>query len=321
MINRRFLRIKVLQALYAYLESGEDVTENGVKYLLESIDKMRDLFIWQLSFIIETKRFAENRIEENKHKNIPTFEDLNPNMRYVQNRVIIALENNKELAREEERLKINWADHQDIIRNYYVMMRNTEEYKAYMTEDVDSFEHDKKFIITMLTNYFSDLELLQDYYEEKSIFFVDDYHLVTSMLIKFFSDMKSTFGVSTALPTIYRTENDRVNEDKEFVKKLFRDTLRYQDDYSKLIAENISNWEKERVCVIDMIIMKIAITELIHFEQIPVKVTMNEYIEISKYFSTPKSKIFINGILDRVSKKLLEEKVIVKKGLGLLDSK
>ena len=99
------------------------------------------------------------------------------------------------------------------------------------------------------------------------------------------------------------------------------ENVRYQDDYSKLIAENISNWEKERVCVIDMIIMKIAITELIHFEQIPVKVTMNEYIEISKYFSTPKSKIFINGILDRVSKKLLEEKVIVKKGLGLLDSK
>ena len=96
MINRTSLRIKVLQAVYAYLESGEDVTENGVKYLLESIDKMRDLFIWQLSFIIETKRFAENRIEENKHKNIPTFEDLNPNMRYVQNRVIIALENNKD---------------------------------------------------------------------------------------------------------------------------------------------------------------------------------------------------------------------------------
>ena len=125
MINRRFLRVKVLQAIYAYLESGEENLEKGVQYMLESIDKMKELFVWQLSFIIETKRFAENRIEDNKRKNIPSYEDLNPNMRYVNNRVIAALENNKELRKEEERLKINWADHHDIIRNFYNMMRNS----------------------------------------------------------------------------------------------------------------------------------------------------------------------------------------------------
>ena len=320
MINRRFLRVKVLQAVYAYLGSGEEHVEEGVKHLLESIDKMKDLFSWQLSFLIETKRFAENRIEENKRKNFPTQEDLYPNMRYVNNRVLVALENNKDLRKEEERLKINWANHQDIVRNYYNMMRNTEEYQSYMSDNVDNFEHDKKFIVKMLTEYFSDLEVLQDFYEEKSIFFVDDYHLVTSMLIKFFSDMKASFNESSLLPTIYKTEKDPVNEDKEFVKKLFRDVLKHDDEYGKLVGANTSNWEKERVCVMDMIILKMALTEFCCFPYIPVKVTMNEYIEISKYFSTPKSKIFVNGILDRILKKLNEENAIVKKGIGLLDS-
>ena len=319
MINRRFLRVKVLQAVYAYLGSGEEHVEEGIKHLLESIDKMKDLFSWQLSFLVETKRFAENRIEENKRKNFPTKEDLNPNMRYVNNRILVALENNKDLCKEEERLKINWADHQDIIRNYYNMMRSTPEYQEYMSDNVDNFEHDKKFIVKMITEYFSELEVLQDFYEEKSIFFVD-YHLVTSMLIKFFSDIKASFNETSMLPTIYKTEKDPVNEDKEFVKRLFREVIKHDEEYGKLVGANTSNWEKERVCVMDMIILKMALTEFCCFPFIPVKVTMNEYIEISKYFSTPKSKIFVNGILDRVLKKLNEENAFIKKGIGLLDS-
>ncbi len=320
MINRRFLRIKVLQAVYAYLGSGEDVVENGVKHLLESIDKMKDLFVWQLSFLVETKRFAENRIEENKRKNFPTQEDLYPNMRYVENKVLNALEINRDLRKEEERLKINWADHQDIVRNYYNMMRDTQEYKDYMSNSVNNFDHDKKFIVKMINEYFAELDLLQDFYEEKSIFFVDDYHLVSSMLVRFFSDMKASFDEFSLLPTIYKTEKDAVNEDKEFVKNLFRQVLKHDDEYGKLVGANTSNWEKERVCVMDMIILKLALTEFLCFPYIPVKVTMNEYIEISKYFSTPKSKIFVNGILDRILKKLTEENAIVKKGIGLLDS-
>ena len=320
MINRRFLRVKVLQAVYAYQESGEDFVENGIKHLIDSIEKLRDLFVWQISFLVETKRFAENRIEENKHKNFPTADDLNPNMRYVENRVLVALENNKDLRKEEERLKINWADHQDIVRGYYNKMRETEEYKQYMSDSVDNFDHDKKFIVKMINEYFADLEVLQDFYEEKSIFFVDDYHLVSSMLVKFFAEMKANFNENTSLPSIYKTGNDPVNEDKEFVKNLFRKVLLHDSEYGKMVGENTSNWEKERVCIMDMIILKLAITEFCCFPYIPVKVTMNEYIEISKYFSTPKSKIFVNGILDRILKKLNDQGAVVKKGIGLLDS-
>ncbi|MDO5342346.1 MAG: transcription antitermination factor NusB [Bacteroidia bacterium] len=319
MLNRRFLRIKVLQALYAYLEAGDTNVTNGIKNLLESIDKLQELFVWQLSFLVETKRFADNKITDNKHKFIPTYEDLHPNMRYVENRVINAIENNKDFQKKEAAYCINWGGMgSEVVKNYYNIMRETEEYKAYMSDKVDNWEHDKKFLATMIEAYYADLEVLQDFYEEKSIYFCDDYHLVSSILLKYLNELKK-LDVDTKLPTIYKTENDEVNIDEEFVKKLFRETLRHGDEFGQMIAENTNNWEKERICVMDMIIMKMAITELVCFSEVPVKVTMNEYIEISKYFSTPKSKNFINGLLDRLLKKMTEEGKIEKKGLGLLE--
>ena len=192
MLNRRFLRIKVLQALYAYIESGETNINNGIKNLLESIDKLYELFIWQLSFLVETKRYAENKITENKHKYIPTYEDLHPNMKYVNNRLLNLIEDNVDFKKHEAALKINWADdHQDVVKKYYTMMKDAPEYKKYMAAKTDSFAEDKKFIVTMITNYFADLDVLQDFYEDKSIYFCDDYHLVSSMMIEFFSKMKN----------------------------------------------------------------------------------------------------------------------------------
>ena len=313
------MRIKVLQALYAYLEAGDTNVTNGIKNLLESIDKLQELFVWQLSFLVETKRFADNKITDNRHKFIPTYEDLHPNMRYIENRVINAIENNKDFQKKEAGYCINWGGMgSEVVKNYYNIMRDTEEYKAYMSDNVDNWEHDKKFLATMIEMYYADLEVLQDFYEDKSIYFCDDYHLVSSMLLKYLSELKK-LDVDTKLPTIYKTENDEVNADEEFVKKLFRETLRHSEEFGQLIAENTNNWEKERICVMDMIIMKMAIAELVCFSEVPVKVTMNEYIEISKYFSTLKSKNFINGLLDRLLKKMTEEGKIEKKGLGLLE--
>ena len=313
------MRIKVLQALYAYIESGETNVNNGIKNLLESIDKLYELFIWQLSFLVETKRFAENKITENKHKYIPTYDDLHPNMKYVNNRLLNVIEDNIDFKKHEAALKINWADdHQDVVKKYYTMMKDTPEYKKYMADKTDNFANDRKFIVTMVTNYFADLDVLQDFYEDKSIYFCDDYHLVSSMLIEFFSKMKN-FDANSKLPEIYKTENVEANADEKFIQDLFRETLKHNEEFGKLIADNTNNWEKERICLMDMIILKMALTEFVCFPFIPVKVTMNEYIEISKYFSTPKSKIFVNGILDKLAKKLTESGAIDKKGLGLLD--
>ena len=313
------MRIKVLQALYAYIESGETNINNGIKNLLESIDKLYELFIWQLSFLVETKRFAENKITENKHKYIPTYEDLHPNMKYVNNRLLNLIEDNVDFKKHEAALKINWADdHQDVVKKYYTMMKDTPEYKKYMAAKTDSFAEDKKFIVAMIQNYFADLDVLQDFYEDKSIYFCDDYHLVSSMLIEFLTKMKS-FDVNSKLPSIYKTDTAEANADEKFIQDLFRDTMSHYEEFGKLIADNTNNWEKERICLMDMIILKMAITEFVCFPFIPVKVTMNEYIEISKYFSTPKSKIFVNGILDKLAKKLNDAGSIKKNGIGLLD--
>ena len=319
MLNRRFLRIKVLQALYAYIESGETNINNGIKNLLESIDKLYELFIWQLSFLVETKRFAENKITENKHKYIPTYEDLHPNLKYVNNRLLNVIEDNVDFKKHEASLKINWAnDHQDVVKKYYMMMKDTPEYKKYMADKTDSFASDRKFIVEMITKYFADLDVLQDFYEDKSIYFCDDYHLVSSMLIDFFTKMKN-FDANSKLPSIYKADTVEKNADEKFIQDLFRETMSHNEEFGKLIADNTNNWEKERICLMDMIILKMAITEFVCFPFIPVKVTMNEYIEISKYFSTPKSKIFVNGILDKLAKKLNEAGSINKKGLGLLE--
>ena len=319
MLNRRFLRIKVLQALYAYIESGETNISNGIKNLLESIDKLYELFIWQLSFLVETKRYAENKITENKHKYIPTYEDLHPNLKYVNNRLLNLIEDNADFKKHEAALKINWAnDHQDVVKKYYTMMRDTQDYKKYMAAKTDSFAEDRKFIVTMITNYFADLDVLQDFYEDKSIYFCDDYHLVSSMLVDFIGKMKN-FDVNSKLPSIYKTDTVEKNADERFIQDLFRETMSHYEEFGKLIADNTNNWEKERICLMDMIILKMALTEFVCFPFIPVKVTMNEYIEISKYFSTPKSKIFVNGILDKLAKKLTEAGKIDKKGLGLLE--
>ena len=240
-------------------------------------------------------------------------------MKYVNNRLLNLIEDNVDFKKHEAALKINWADdHQDVVKKYYTMMKDTPEYKKYMAAKTDSFAEDKKFIVAMIQNYFADLDVLQDFYEDKSIYFCDDYHLVSSMLIDFFTKMKS-FDVNSKLPTIYKTDTAEANADEKFIQDLFRDTMSHYEEFGKLIADNTNNWEKERICLMDMIILKMAIAEFECFPFIPVKVTMNEYIEISKYFSTPKSKIFVNGILDKLAKKLNDAGSIKKNGIGLLD--
>ena len=308
-----------MQALYAYYQSGNNQLDQGEKQLLLSINKLYELFIWQLSFLVELTRFAENRIEENKQKYLPTAEDLHPNMRFVENRVLAALSNNKSFQRFENTYKINWAGETEMIRKYYNQIRETVEYQKYMSTEEDSFANDKKFLIHLIEKYFADFDLLQFFYEEKSMYFVDDYHLISYLLIKFFKETDENFDVLTPLPTLLKTENDEINEDLLFVKRLFRFTLLNDAEYTSMIASTTPNWEKDRIATIDLIILKMALAELLNFSSIPVKVTMNEYIDLSKYYSTQKSKIFVNGVLDKLIQQLRREDKIVKTGRGLIE--
>ena len=316
MLNRRFLRVKALQAIYAYRQSDSSNLPQAERQLLEGVDELYKLFVYQLSFWVEIKRFAERRIEENKQKHFPTEEDLNPNMKFVNNRILNALEENRHLMKLEEQYKIDWFDsREDFIRNMFVKLTETPEYEEYMNNGKDSFSDDKHFLVEVIDNYMPENGLLFDYYSDRDLTFNSDYQLAIYLLWKFVSEMPSSFDASSLLPPMYKSEE----EDKEFVVKLFEKTILHADEYMEMVKANISNWDYDRLALMDKILIFMAVTEFIEFHSIPVKVTINEYIEISKFYSTPESRRFVNGMLDRLSTELKEEGKMVKTGLGLVD--
>ncbi|MBR4147687.1 MAG: transcription antitermination factor NusB [Bacteroidales bacterium] len=319
MLNRRFLRVKVLQQIYAYHQAEETDMAAAERRLLDSVDNLYGLFIRQLTFWVEVKCFAERRIEENLHKNFPTEEDLNPNRKFVNNHVLNALENNTDLMRLAEKYKINWTDdREDFIRGFYNRLREYPEYQEYMASSKSSFALDKKLILDIIDNHLEDDEVLFDYYSDKNLGYNSDYQLGLFLLWKFINELDEHFDASTKLPTAYKTENEDNNDDKRFLLKLFRDTLKHADEYQELVKANISNWDYDRVALMDKIIIFMALTEFCQFQDIPVKVTINEYIELSKYYSTPDSRRFVNGILDKLSEQLKAEGKLVKTGRGLV---
>ena len=316
MLNRRFLRVKVLQSIYAYHQSESSNLPQAERQLLEWVEDLYKLFVYQLSFWVEIRQFAERRIEENKQKHFPTEEDLNPNMKFVNNCILKALDDNKHLMKLEEQYKINWADsREDFIRNMFTKLVETPEYQEYMSNGKTGFGEDRRFLVAVIETYMPENGLLYDYYSDRDLTFNSDYQLAVYLLWKFISEMSANFDEFSMLPPIYKAETD----DKEFVVKLFEKTILHADEYMELVKVNISNWDYDRLALMDKILIFMALTEFCEFHSIPVKVTINEYIEISKFYSTSESRRFVNGMLDRLSNVLKEEGKLVKTGLGLVD--
>ena len=265
---------------------------------------------------MELKQFAERRIEENKHKHFPAEEDLNPNMKFVNNRILKALDDNKHLMKLEEQYKINWADsREDFIRNMFTKLTETPEYQEYMTNGKDTFSDDKRFLVTIIDTYMAENGLLYDYYSDRDLSFNSDYQLAIYLLWKYISELPADFNADSVLPPMFKDEA----EDKEFVVKLFEKTILHADEYMELVKDNISNWDYDRLALMDKILIYMAVTEFVEFHSIPVKVTINEYIEISKFYSTPDSRRFINGMLDKIATELKANGKLVKTGIGLID--
>jgi len=316
MLNRRFLRVKALQSIYAYHQSESTNLPQAEKQLLAGVDDLYKLFVYQLSFWVEIRLFAERRIEENKQKHFPTEEDLNPNMKFVNNRILKALDDNKHLAQLVEQYQISWVDsREDFIRKMFVKLTETPEYQEYMTNGKDSFSDDKQFLVTVIETYMPEDGLLYDYYSDRDLSFTSDYQLGVYLLWKFISEVPASFDEFSTLPPVFKSEE----EDKDFVVKLFEKTILHADEYMELVKANISNWDYDRLALMDKILIFMALTEFCEFHSIPVKVTINEYIEISKFYSTPESRRFVNGMLDRLSSILKEEGKLMKTGLGLVD--
>lgn len=319
MLYRRHLRIKALQSLYAYFTGGQEDIVVGEKQLLLSINKIYELFIYQLSFLLEVKRFAEIRIEENKKKFYPTEEELSPNLKFINNRVLLHLEESKDLRSKEELYKINWADEQNMVRKFYNKLNKSDFFKTYLNKEESSLEEDKKLMLKVIDRILAQDDILQSFYTEKSVYYDDGYDLVNILLIKFTDLVSKKYDENTKLPPLLKTEKDAVNTDLQFVKKLFRKVILNNEENDNLIKPKTINWEYDRIPILDLILIKMALTEFEYMDEVPLKVTLNEYIELAKYFSITKSKTFINGVLDKLIGELKEAGRINKVGKGMIN--
>ncbi len=316
MLNRRYLRIKAMQALYSFFQSEDADIPKGERELMRSIDKTYELYIYLLLLFEELVRVASNKIDIGKEKHLPTSEELNPNLRFVNNRVIAQLVANVKLQRERDIRKLTWQtdDEMSLVRKLWENIKNWEEYKTYMSSETDSYANDQEFLIDLFKKFIADDESTEQFLEERNMHWPGDLNMaVAPSIIKTLENASETR--EPQLAPLFKDPED----DKQFILDLFRKTIIDNDTCEKLISEKTKNWEVDRIAVMDVILMKMAIAELLHFTGIPVKVSLNEYIEISKTYSTPKSKQFINGILDKLVIDFRRDGTMQKTGRGLME--
>jgi len=320
MLNRRHIRIKVLQALYAYNQTGNTNPIQGEKQLLKHFEKVYDLFIYQISLLVEIRAFAEERMTEAKKKYYPTEEELNPIEKFIRNPLLVQLAENKDLEKKADALHINWKSEKELVLKLYNQIRETEIYKEYLASDDAGYKAEKRVVEKLFEQVLIPSEALHFYFEDINLNWTDDYFLVAQLVLMTLSSYKVSWNENRALPTLFKDELDiDGGQDLIFARDLFKKTIKHSDEFLEIIKPKIVNWEIDRVALMDILILKMALVELTEMPSIPVKVTMNEFIEISKYFSTPKSKIFINGILDNLIIELKASGRIKKAGRGLLE--
>ncbi len=320
MLGRRHLRIKVLQGLYAYFQGGEPEIAKAEKNLLQSIDRITELYFVQFSFFLEVIDFYSRRMEDARHKFYPTDEELNPNTKLINNRVIIKLRENRDLQSRIREYKISWTEEQDDIRKVYQRLHGSKEHKEYLLSKESSYKEDQEFVIRMLKKFILRSQELQFFCEERSIHWVDDFEIAASFVLKIIKLMPADFPDSSPLLSLFlRDPQTDPKEEHQFIVELFRMTIIHGEEFDEMIRGRLRNWELDRIALTDIILIKMALAEFLYFPTIPGKVTLNEYIELSKIFSTVKSKLFINGILDKLLADLTEEDRIKKTGRGLIN--
>jgi N utilization substance protein B len=315
MLNRRILRVKVMQALYAFFQSSNTELSKGENELFHSIDRLYELYLFFLQLPVELADLADAQQTEAKNKALPTHEDLNPNRSFVENLVVDNLRGNEVFQATLKNRKISWAADRDDLKRLLKDLRSASFFVSYINENEKTFETDKKFILEFYKKIVIDSEMLYQLFNERSIYWdYDDVDFAISMATKHIKKLKASDNTSSIMG-MYKDEED----DKNFIKTLYRKTIVDNNDNTALIEEKTKNWDVDRIAVMDVLCMKMAITELTQFSSIPIKVTLNEYIEISKLFSSPKSKVFINGILDKLVIDFKEAGKIKKTGRGLME--
>lgn len=313
MISRRLLRIKALMALYAFNRREDNNLVQAEKELMFSIAKTFDLYHYLLLLVLEIADVAGEKIELALQKHMPTREDLNPNCRFIDNQVIAQLRSNKSFSSHISSSKLSWVNYPHLPRTLYSDMQSWPVYNDYMTQTQTGYTTDRKFVISLITQFLINSEELQANLEEQSIYWNDDMEYVSAMIEKTLKKFRAGSEAEGEMMPLFRNE-----EDEEFVKILFRKAVMHTQKCSDLIDNNTTNWEVERIALMDTLVMQLAITEILEFPEIPVKVTLNEYIEIAKYYCTSKSSTFVNGILDNIVREMRQQGMFSKTGRGLV---
>ncbi|MCA6421797.1 MAG: transcription antitermination factor NusB [Flavobacterium sp.] len=301
-----------MQSIYAMHQKSSDDIEKEEKFLRQSIDNIKDLYLIMLTSMTEIRKKEIVFLEASSKKHLATPEEKNPNKKFVNNAVLQLLEENSSLNSALEKRKINnWSMNDDYILILLNNIKQSKLFVKYMSTNITSFEEDKQFVIDMFTELIAPNEKLYEYLEDDKLTWIDDIPLVNTQIVKQLQQISETSEYR--VPKLYKDE-----EDMEFVSLLFRNTVLNEVELAKQYIDKTPNWDADRIAEIDTIILKMAICEFFKFPSIPVKVTINEYLEIAKEYSTPKSSIFINGILDNLVKEFQSQNKILKTGRGLM---
>lgn len=314
MLNRRHIRIKVLQVLFAYYSDPEPNAASYEKMLFESVNRFRDLYIALIQLNVEMHSLAIERIEAGMNKRLPSHEDLHPNTKFAANAVLRILAHSRNLEKSLKDNHLNWNMNRDLLKQMFKMVIESEEYKEYLESPERGFEHDKDFVVRLFKRHLVNFENMQDYLEDQGIFWNDDLDLAASMVIRSIKGLQENDSEIEFLP-LWKDGDD----EEQFCKDLFRKTLATGAETKEMIAACTPNWEADRIALMDLVLLKMAAAEAMTFESIPIKVTMNEYIELSKFYSTQKSATFVNGVLDNIIPQLAEQGKIRKVGRGLVE--
>ena len=307
MINRVLIRLKVIQVIYAYYQNGGKNLEAAEKELFYSLSKAYDLYKYLLLLMIEVTQFADRRIDNRRHKLRPTEEDLNPNTRFIDNAFMAQLMQNTQLEEFRANQKRSWDDEGDFVKHLFERIEETKAYQEYMAKDTLTYEDDRELWRKLYRSTIAQNDEIDEILEEQSLYWNDDKAIVDTFVLKTIKRFDPENGAAQELMPEYKDD-----EDKEFARKLLRSAIANAEAYRKLMENNAKNWDMERFAFMDILIMQVALAEIFAFPSIPVSVSLNEYVEIAKMYSTPKSGSFINGMLDGIVSQLKSENKLNK---------
>lgn len=307
MINRNLIRIRVVQLVYSWYQGTNKDLRKAEKELLFGLQKSYDLYYYMFLLMIEVTKMYDIRVETKKNKFLPTEEDINPNTHLLNNKFILQLENNDQLSSYINERPMSWSDNEAFVKNLLDAILDSETYLNYSKIDNPTYADDREFWRKVFKQFIYGNEELDDILEDECIYWNDDIEIVQSFVLKTIKKFSADLGADQPLLPMFKDE-----EDKNFALKLLHETVLNENRFRELIENHTDKWDFERIALMDLVIMQIALAEILNFDSIPISVSLNEYIEISKSYSTPKSGTFINGILNAIVQHLKKENIIFK---------